>query len=463
VIPAFVRRFRRAASVPTVGARGPSRIAGLAVAAAFAAGACTTGSSSTATTSSHQPPTSSTSASPSASGETPVEVTTGAVSLAPRDGGSFLLHGTYPAVASRCRHATQEKLTARYPGTLSIRRGDDGTLTLTVTLPFERYLEGIAEVPPSWPPAALDAQAIAARSYALASTGWSGAQGETLDTPICASTSCQVYRGIPVPPEPSIGRWYAAVRRTSGRVLVDGDRPADTVYFSTSNGQTYGNDQVFGSAPLSYLRPVPERDDGASPESHWRASLPFPDLARFLRAAGEWPGGVAISDVRRTGSTVTIAGGGTSRSLDESTFRSSVNTWAPCLEPGRYPGRSWKGSELPITIPSGWFSVSGVAGAAVVTGRGWGHGVGMVQWGAYGKARRGLSSTQILSYYYGGLRPQPFAEPGLIHVQVATGVASVRVTASGPGAMIDGRAVDGPVLVTGGDQITVVAVAPSDR
>jgi stage II sporulation protein D len=446
----------RAASVPTVGAHGPSRIVGLVVAAAVAAGACTTGSSSSATASSQQPPTSSTSASPSASGETPVDVTAGAVTLVPPDGGSFLLRGTYPEVASRCTHATQPKLSARYPGTLSIRRGDDGTLTLTITLPFERYLEGIAEVPPSWPHAALDAQAIAARSYALATTGWSGAQGETLDTPICATTSCQVYHGIPVPPEPSIGRWYAAVRRTGGLVLVDGDRPADAVYFSTSNGQTYGNEQVFGSAPLSYLRPVPERDDGASPESHWRTSLPFRDLARFLRAAGEWPGGVAISNVRRTGSTVTIAGKGTSRSLDESTFRSAVNTWAPCLEPGRYPGNSWKGSELPITIPSGWFSVSVAAGAAVVTGHGWGHGVGMVQWGAYGKARRGLSSTQILSYYYGGLRPERFPEPGLIQVQVATGVASVRIRPSAAGATIDGRSLGtGAILVTGGDSITV--------
>jgi SpoIID/LytB domain protein len=441
--------------VPPVRVHGPSRIVGLVVAAAVAAGACTTGSSPV-TASSQQPSASSTSASLSASGETPIESTTGAITLAAPDGGSFLVRGTYPHVPSRCRHATQPKLSARFPGTLSIRRGDDGTLTLTVTLPFERYLEGIAEVPPSWPQAALDAQAIAARSYALATTGWSGAQGEMLDTPICATTSCQVYRGIPVPPEPSIRRWYAAVRRTGGLVLVAGGRPADTVYFSTSNGQTYGNEQVFGSAPLSYLRPVSERDDGASPESHWRTSLPFRDLARFLRAAGEWPGRVSISNVRRTGSTVAIAGKGTSRSLDESTFRSAVNTWAPCLEPGRYPGNSWKGSELPITIPSGWFSVSVAAGAAVVTGHGWGHGVGMVQWGAYGKARRGLSSTQILSYYYGGLRPQRFPEPGLIQVQVATGVASVRIRPSASGATIDGQPLAaGGILVSGGDSITV--------
>jgi stage II sporulation protein D len=438
--------------------RGPSRIPGLVAFLLAVATACTTGSASS-TTAPSQPPATSQSAPPPSSGANPIAVTTGVVTLAPPSDGSFLLHGDYPKAASPCRHATQPRLTARYPGAVAIRRGDDGALTLTVTLPFERYLEGIAEVPPSWPAAALDAQAIAARSYALATTGWSGAQGQTLDTPICATTSCQVYRGIPVPPDPSIRRWSAAVRRTTGLVLVYGDRPADTVYFSTSNGRTYGNEQVFGSAPLPYLRPVAERDDGASPESHWRATLRLRDLARFLRAAGDWPDGVPIAEVRRRSSTVTITGGGTTRALDESTFRSDVNTWAPCLEPGRYPEGSSKGGALPTTIPSGWFTVAVASRTAVVTGRGWGHGVGMVQWGAYGKAKRGLSATQILSYYYGGLRPQPLAEPGLIHVQVASGLTSVRVVSSGPGATIDGRSIDGPVQVSGGDRLTVVAVS----
>jgi len=243
------------------------------------------------------------------------------VRIRPPEGGSFLVRGTYPRVRSRCVRPEQPSLTGRYPGTLSVERAEDGTLALTVTLPFERYLEGIAEVPSSWPRAGLEAQAIAARSYALATTGWNGEQGETLATPICATTACQVYRGIPVPPEPAVRHWYAAVRRTSGEVLLFGDRPAETVYFSTSNGQTYGNDEVFGSAPLPYLRPVVERDDGASPTSRWSVRLPFADLARFLHAAGEWPRGRAISSVRLDGTTVAISGDGVSRSLDPSTFR----------------------------------------------------------------------------------------------------------------------------------------------
>jgi stage II sporulation protein D len=379
--------------------------------------------------------------------------------LRPPRGGSFLVRGAYPHAPSRCLGAEPRSLTARYPGTLAVRRTGDGTLALTVTLPFERYLQGIAEVPPSWPPAALDAQAIAARSYALATTGWDGEEGEPLREPICATTACQVYRGIPVPFDPSVRRWYAAVRRTSGQVLLFEGRPADTVYFSTSNGRTYGNEDVFGSSPLPYLRPVPERDDGASPTSRWTARIPFPDLATFLGAGGVWPANRDIADVRLEDGSVVVVGE-VSRTMELSTFRDAVNAWAPCLAPDRYPPPSRFGSALPVTIPSRWLHVRTTSDAVVVTGRGWGHGVGMVQWGAYGKSRRGLSAGDILAYYYGGLRPEPYPEPGLIHVRVASGLTRIRVVPSGPGARLGGEPVDGPVSIAGGDELTVTPRPP---
>lgn len=387
------------------------------------------------------------SAAPAESPPAPVP-DTARVEAAP--GGTLLVRGAYPKVESRCVRYHRPRLTARYPGTLSVRRADDGTLSLTLTLPFEDYLKGIAEVPPSWPRAALEAQAIAARSYALASTGWEGSQGETLKTPICATSSCQVYRGIPVPFDPEVRRWFGAVRRTSGQVLLYDGRPADTVYFSTSNGHTYGNDVVFGSAPLPYLRPVVEHDDGASPLSRWRVRLPFADLARFLHEAGEWPANRPISSVRLEGSTVTVEGGGRRKALELSAFRDAVNTWGPCLEPGRYPP-----SPLPVTLPSNWMSMSSGPDAAVAIGRGWGHGVGMVQWGAYGKARRGLSAADILASYYGGLRPERSPEPGLIHVRVASGLTRIRVRPSGTGATVDGEPVNGSVTIAGGDAVEV--------
>lgn len=416
--------------------------------------ACTTADSTTAdsTTASSQisGTASITPSSPSATPSIRVEGDT--LNLEPPPGGSFLVRGSYPHAGSECVDAEQPRLKARYPGRLTIRRADDGSLTLTVTLSFERYLQGIAEVPPSWPRAALEAQAIAARSYALASTGWQGAQGETLGTPICATTSCQVYRGIPLQRPGTIRRWVDAVRRTRGQVLLYGGRPATTFYFSTSNGRTYGNEEVFGGSALPYLRGVIERDDGASPTSRWSIRIGFRDLGRFLAEDDLWPADRPITGVSGDGSQVTVRGGGTSATLDGSVFREAVNVWAPCLEPKTYPA-----GDLPLTIPSRWMTASSVGDTAVMTGRGWGHGVGMVQWGAYGKAKRGLSAELVLAAYYGGLRPELFPEPGVIRVQISTGLTLLEATPSGPGARIDGRPFGRyPVVVLGGDALEVV-------
>jgi hypothetical protein len=84
----------------------------------------------------------------------------------------------------------------------------------------------------------------------------------------------------------------------------------------------------------------------------------------------------------------------------------------------------------------------------------------MVQWGAYGKALRGYSASDILAYYYGGLRPQAYPEPGLIHVRVGSGLTSLRIAPSGPGATLDGSVLGpGRVSITGGDQLTVTPEA----
>jgi len=172
-------------------------------------------------------------------------------------------------------------------------------------------------------------------------------------------------------------------------------------------------------------------------------------------AAGEWPKGRAIKSVRGDGERVRVSGGGRSGTLDGDSFREAVNSWGQCMRPHRYP----RGS-LPATIPSRWMTVWSRHGAAVVTGRGWGHGAGMVQWGAYGKARRGFSAARILSYYYGGLRPAPFPEPGLIRVEIATGLTALRILPSAPGAIIDGAVLGvDPVVVSGGDELNVRGAA----
>ncbi len=417
------------------------RVAAVVALVLVASTGCTSsGDTDPATRAAGSPGATQSSGSPSPRASTTIRV------IAPHRGGSLLVRGSYPHIDSSCKRFHQPHLQARYPGLLTIKRASDGTLSLTVTLPFEQYLEGIAEMPPSWPMAALQAQVVAARSYALASTSWRGQEGERLDTPICATSSCQVYGGLPVGAVGDVRRWWRAVRSTRGQVLLFDGRPADTVYFSTSNGHTYGNEDVFGSAPLPYLRPVLERDDGASSVSRWSVTIPYDDLATFLAAAGDWPAGVPIARVLARNGSLSVAGGGRSRSISVGEFRDAINAQAPCRQPGRYPG------SLPSTIPSIWLSVSSGRGGVTVTGRGWGHGVGMVQWGAYGKAKLGWGADRILAYYYGGLQPQPYPEPGLIHVQVADGLSRLKLIPSKPGAKVNGRRVGtGPIVIGQGE------------
>ncbi|TSC87869.1 MAG: SpoIID/LytB protein [Microgenomates group bacterium Gr01-1014_7] len=102
------------------------------------------------------------------------------------------------------------------------------------SMPLETYLLGIYEMPDSWPPEALKAQAISARSYALAFTN-NGA-GE-----ICTSQLCQVYKG-----GNKGGNWEQAIRATEGKVMVSGGVVVKAWYSSTDGGYTFTSGDVFG-------------------------------------------------------------------------------------------------------------------------------------------------------------------------------------------------------------------------
>jgi SpoIID/LytB domain protein len=344
-------------------------------------------------------------------------------------------------------------LHARFRGTVEVGRASDGSLFLIGELPFEDYLKGIAEVPRRWHMEALKAQVVAARSYALVRLRRPSDEARALRYDLCATTACQVYLGMGVEAGPWGGRWVRAVEETAGQVLVYQGNPAETLYFSTSNGRTYGNERVFGGGPLPYLRGIHERDDGASPLSHWKVRLPFADLGRFLDFADLWPGG-RIRRARFDGGHVRLRGGGRSVALDREELRDALNFWARCLEPGNYPTAEPDGYRLPQTIPSMWYRARQQGRSLVLIGRGWGHGVGMVQWGAFGKAERGLGYGQILAAYYGGLRPKRVKVPGRIRVLIADDLRSVTVVPEGDAKVRWRKRIPrSPWTVTGGRRL----------
>lgn len=123
-------------------------------------------------------------------------------------------------------------LSKYYPGKqITDGYSEPGSITVDGygSVDFQQYLYGIAEMPSSWNREALKAQAVAARSYALAYTG-NGSRS------ICATQSCQVYIG-----SSKGGDWEAAVRDTKGIVVADGGNAVSTQYSSTSGGYLNGS------------------------------------------------------------------------------------------------------------------------------------------------------------------------------------------------------------------------------
>jgi stage II sporulation protein D len=367
-------------------------------------------------------------------------------------GQSLLVHGEYPQLDSSCVNAVQPVLHARFRGTIDVARSGDGSLYLIGELGFEDYVKGIAEVPRSWPLEALKAQVVAARTYAMNRLEAGSSEGRALGYDLCATQACQVYLGMGVEAGAWGSRWVKAVEETEGQVLLHGGRPAITFYSSTSNGRTYPNEEVFGGEPLPYLRGIVEEDDGESPLARWSVRMPFDDLARFLKTVGAWGAG-PIEKVSGKGDAVLIQGGGTTISMAREDLRDELNGIASCLDPD-YPTSEADGYRLPQTVPSDWYEASQDGSALVLDGRGWGHGVGMVQWGAKGKADRGLSYSDILGAYYGGLRPTAIDVPSTIRVLIAEDLESITVVPSGAADVSGAKTVpSAPWLVSGGRRI----------
>jgi stage II sporulation protein D len=148
-----------------------------------------------------------------------------------------------------------------YRGALIVHRRN-GKLVVVNKLPLDRYLRGVVpwEMPDDWHPQALRAQAVVARSYALATLK----PGTLFD--LYADTRSQVYGGIEAE-SPTTNR---AVGATAGRVLYWNGRIATTFYHSTSGGRTVSIEEAWPRAtPVPYLVSVPDPHDDLSKHHRW--------------------------------------------------------------------------------------------------------------------------------------------------------------------------------------------------
>lgn len=293
---------------------------------------------------------------------------------------------------------------ARYRGQIVVVPHGD-SLAVINRVPLEEYLRSVVavEMGPriARDSSALQAQAVAARSYAVVRRG-----NRERGFDVYSSVLDQAYRGLDV--ENSAAS--AAVDRTRGLVLFHDGRVVDAVYSSTCGGSTAEASEVWGNRTAPYLQRVSDRIGETdryycdiAPRFRWIQELSLSELnanlAQYLARYASVPAG----------------GPGRARQLfiADTTPSGRVGTLMVETDRGSFPLR---GNDIRFVMrtPGGailnstYFSVEseqadgGLGNGVIFRGRGYGHGIGMCQWGAIGRSRAGQSFRTILATYYPG-------------------------------------------------------------
>lgn len=282
-----------------------------------------------------------------------------------------------------------------------------GTFDLIETLPIERYLPGVLakELYHGFHARAFEAQAIAARSYALHERSRRAAMGSDFD--VEASTMDQAYGGATAHPAAE-----DAVARTRGRVLVWNGEILRAYYSSTcgdlaaSAADTWPTGEGYSFNLAAPIQATSRRCAcSASPRHRWSVERTLWDVSRRIKLWGAAAGNPikAISTVRSIAIASRNAAGRPNRyrvtddrgrryELTAESLRLALNTERPDGPPITMSNR----------VLSGDFRVVIAGNRVTITGRGFGHGVGLCQFGANGLAGQGLSVNEILARYYPG-------------------------------------------------------------
>jgi stage II sporulation protein D len=261
-------------------------------------------------------------------------------------------------------------------GEVEVRRGPGG-LEIIDALPLEDYVAQVtgAEMPPAFPPQALRAQAVAARTYALARK--LEALGEGRDFDLGSTVLAQVYPGQ----GGGDARARAAAEATRGEVLVHDRQPIEAYFHSACGGRTESGAAALGRDE-PYLKSVACGRCGEAPKARWTLRIAAAELGRAA-GLGQPASGARI--VSRSGSgraaRVEIAAGGRKARMAAVELRQRLG---------------WD------RLPSLAFSIRETPEGFAFEGTGSGHGAGLCQWGAAGRARAGEDYRTILRAYYPG-------------------------------------------------------------
>ncbi len=268
-----------------------------------------------------------------------------------------------------------------YRGELVTYKEAGNKLLLVNILPLEEYLTGLLgdEMPLDWPLEALKAQAVVARSYALFMKRSRGAGNYSYD--LESTVMDQVYEGAD-----DASKARLAVEGTAGEVLMDRGELVKTFYHSTCGGRTESALNVWGEK--NSFRPVKDSYCSRSPKTSWQYSIANGELASRLTTAN-FPADTirSIQLEKKIGNpraaTIIVKTGSNTLFIQGNDFRKAIGF---------------------DNLKSTWFDVRRDGDKFIFSGRGYGHGVGMCQWGAKGMAEAGEKYKEILRHYYPGTR-----------------------------------------------------------
>ena len=269
---------------------------------------------------------------------------------------------------------------------------------------LEEYLLGVvpAEIGRRRPEEfeAVKAQAVAARTYAISSLG----SRDSLGFDVFATVEDQAYGGVDVE-QADVDR---AVRETEGEILTYDGAVVLALYHSTCGGRTATRYEVWGEPDLPYLRSIRDRGPGGedfsaiSPRYTWRESWTPDEMNGPVRAELAGRLGVPPASIGRI-LEIRVLSRTEGDRVDELEIVATGGRYVIRKNDIRFVLRSSEGSILGSTdfrVLRGRVDGDGV----LVEGRGYGHGIGMCQWGAIGRARAGQDYRQILAAYYTGVK-----------------------------------------------------------
>ncbi len=270
-----------------------------------------------------------------------------------------------------------DEIKFKYITNNTIRVKDEQT-NIIKEIPFEEYIKGVVagEMPATFELEALKAQAVASRSYAM----YQMAATKDKDYDVVNTTANQVYltdeqlkNNWKEDYPKKINKIKTAIAETSGEYLTYNGEIVNAMFFSTSVGATENSEEVFVSA-LPYLRSVDSTWDKESPVYIDTYTFTLEDFYKKLNLPFKQTLKIEVTEKTSTGRTKTL----------------KIND------------QEMKGRDVAtkLSLRSNYFDIVQSQNNITITTKGFGHGVGMSQYGANGMAKEGYKYDQILKHYY---------------------------------------------------------------